>query len=48
MNVTMALFAPIKTGEARVWTPPRGHADIAPSRHKRVEGDGYLTVRARS
>jgi hypothetical protein len=29
------------------WTPPQGHADIAPSRHKRVENDGYLTIDAR-
>jgi hypothetical protein len=29
------------------WTPPKGHADIAPSRHKRVENDGYLTIDAR-
>jgi hypothetical protein len=28
------------------WTPPRGHADIAPSRYQRIEGDGYLTIDA--
>jgi hypothetical protein len=28
------------------WTPPVGHADIAPSRFKRIEGDGYLTLDA--
>ena len=33
-------------GEARTWTPPRGHADIAPSRYGRIEGDGYLTIDA--
>jgi hypothetical protein len=27
-------------------TPPRGHADIAPSRYERIEGDGYLTIDA--
>jgi hypothetical protein len=32
--------------EARAWTPPQGHADIAPSRYKRIEGDGYLTIDA--
>jgi hypothetical protein len=31
---------------ASQWTPPRGHADIAPSRYKRIEGDGYLTLDA--
>ena len=31
---------------ARAWTQPRGHADIAPSRYDRIEGDGYLTVDA--
>ena len=39
MNVT----APITPDEARTWTPPQGHADIAPSRFERIEGDGYLT-----
>jgi hypothetical protein len=28
------------------WTPPVGHADIAPSRFERIEGDGYLTIDA--
>jgi hypothetical protein len=28
------------------WTPPAGHADIAPSRFERLEGDGYLTLDA--
>jgi hypothetical protein len=28
------------------WTPPVGHADIAPSRFDRVEGDGYMTIDA--
>jgi hypothetical protein len=27
-------------------TPPVGHADIAPSRFERIEGDGYLTLDA--
>jgi hypothetical protein len=27
------------------WTPPRGHADKAPSR-KRIEADGNLTIGA--
>jgi hypothetical protein len=31
---------------ARAWAQPRGHADIAPSRYDRIEGDGYLTVDA--
>jgi hypothetical protein len=26
------------------WMPPQGHADIAPSRYERIEGDGYLTI----
>jgi hypothetical protein len=30
----------------RIWTPPTGRADIAPSRFKRIEGDGYLTLDA--
>jgi hypothetical protein len=28
------------------WTPPVGHADIAPSHFERIEGDGYLTLDA--
>jgi hypothetical protein len=28
------------------WTPPIGHADIAPTRFERIEGDGYLTLDA--
>jgi hypothetical protein len=31
---------------ARAWTSPQGHADIAPSRYDRFEGDGYLTLDA--
>jgi hypothetical protein len=31
---------------ARAWAQPQGHADIAPSRHDRIEGDGYLTLDA--
>ena len=31
---------------ARAWTPPQGHADVAPSRYDRIEGDGYLTLDA--
>jgi hypothetical protein len=31
---------------ARAWTPPQGHADIAPTRFKRMEWDGYLTLDA--
>jgi hypothetical protein len=27
----------------QAWTPPRGHADIAPTRFERIEGDGYMT-----
>ena len=46
MNVTAPLFEPIPSGEARVWTPPQGHADIAPTRYERIEGDGYLTIDA--
>jgi hypothetical protein len=34
------------TVTARAWTQPQGHADIAPSRHDRIEGDGYLTLDA--
>jgi hypothetical protein len=40
------LFASIASDEARTWTPPQGHADIAPSRFERIEGDGYLTLDA--
>ena len=29
---------------ALAWTPPIGHADIAPSRFERIEGDGYFTL----
>jgi len=29
---------------ALVWRPPIGHADIAPSRFERIEGDGYFTL----
>jgi hypothetical protein len=35
-----------RSDEARAWTPPQGHADIAPSRFERIEGDGYLTIDA--
>ena len=31
---------------AAPWTPPKGYADIAPSRFERIEGDGYLTIDA--
>jgi hypothetical protein len=31
---------------ARAWARPQGHADIAPSRYDRIEGDGYLTLDA--
>ena len=31
---------------ARAWAQPQGHADIAPSRFDRIEGDGYLTLDA--
>jgi hypothetical protein len=30
----------------RAWAQPQGHADIAPSRYDRIEGDGYLTLDA--
>jgi hypothetical protein len=33
-------------GDARAWAQPRGRADIAPSRHDGIEGDGYLTLDA--
>ena len=29
---------------ALAWMPPIGHADIAPSRFERIEGDGYFTL----
>ena len=29
---------------AFAWRPPIGHADIAPSRFERIEGDGYFTL----
>ena len=29
---------------ALAWTPPIGHADIAPFRFERIEGDGYFTL----
>ena len=29
---------------ALAWRPPIGHADIAPSRFERIEGDGYFTL----
>ena len=29
---------------ARAWAQPQGHADIAPSRFERIEGDGYFTL----
>jgi len=32
--------------ESQHWTPPQGHADVAPSRFERIEGDGYLTIDA--
>jgi hypothetical protein len=28
------------------YAPPIGHADIAPTRFERIEGDGYLTLDA--
>ena len=37
---------PLAPNEARAWAPPHGHADIAPSRYERIEGDGYLTLDA--
>jgi hypothetical protein len=46
MSVTAPLFEPITSGEARTWTPPQGRADIAPSRHERIERDGYLGIDA--
>jgi hypothetical protein len=40
--------APARAGlmNASQWTPPRGHADIAPSQFERIENDGYLTIDA--
>jgi hypothetical protein len=48
MSITLPLFDPRvqARGEARPHTPPQGHADIAPTRFKRMEGDGYLTIDA--
>lgn len=54
MNGAESLFAPLPgslpsgeaTGEARAWTPPQGHADIAPTRYERIEGDGYMKLDA--
>ena len=46
MNVTAPLFESIAPDEVRPWTPPQSHADIAPSRFERIEGDGYLTLDA--
>jgi hypothetical protein len=42
------VVAPAREGAmtALQWTPPRCHADIAPSRYERIEGDGYLTLDA--
>ena len=33
--------------DSPLWTPPQGHADVAPSRFARREGDGYLTLWSR-
>jgi hypothetical protein len=30
--------------KALAWTPSVGHANIAPSRFERIEGDGYFTL----
>ena len=30
--------------DIRAWTPPRGHADIEPTRFERLANDGYLTL----
>jgi hypothetical protein len=50
MSVTAPLFEPLleslASDEARIWTPPKGGADIAPSRFERIEGDGHLTLDA--
>ncbi len=32
--------------DIHIWTPPRGDADIAPTRFERIEHDGYLTIDA--
>jgi hypothetical protein len=32
--------------DIHIWTPPRGHADIAPTRFERIEHDGYMTIDA--
>jgi hypothetical protein len=32
--------------DIRAWTPPRGHADIEPTRFERLANDGYLTLDA--
>lgn len=32
--------------DIHIWTPPRGHADIAPTCFERIEHDGYLTIDA--
>jgi hypothetical protein len=34
------------TDSPGAYAPPTGHADIAPSRFKRIEGDGYCTLDA--
>jgi len=36
----------LATATAAQWLPPRGHADIAPSRYERLENDGYATLDA--
>jgi hypothetical protein len=46
MSVTAPLFESPASDAMRTWTPPQGHADIAPSRFERIEGDGYLTIDA--
>jgi hypothetical protein len=46
MNVTAPAFEPITPGEARAWTPPQGHADVAPTRYERIERDGYMAIDA--
>jgi len=37
---------PSAEAKAKAWAPPQGHADVAPSRYERIEGDGYLTLDA--
>jgi hypothetical protein len=32
--------------DIHIWTPLRGHADIAPTRFERIEHDGYMTIDA--